>query len=181
MAYRYLGNTGMKVSVLSYGNWLTSDANTEVSQKLVTDCVKMCYAHGVNYFDTAEAYAYGAAEVQLGKALKELNVPRKNIVVSTKLIKVGTGPNDIGLSRKRIIEGTKASLKRLDLEYVDIIFAHRPDYDTPLEELVRAFSWLIDNGLAHYWGTSEWTAIRFEQACQIAEKLRLHKPVVEQV
>ena len=92
--------------------------------------MKTCYAHGVNYFDTAEAYAYGAAEVQLGKALKELNVPRKNIVVSTKLIKVGTGPNDIGLSRKRIIEGTKASLRRLDMDYVDIIFAHRPDYGT---------------------------------------------------
>ena len=103
--------------------------------------------------------------MQLGNALKDLNVARKNFVVSTKLIKVGAGPNDIGLSRKRIIEGTKASLKRLQLDYVDVIFAHRPDYDAPLEELVRAFSWLIDNGLAHYWGTSEWTAIRFEQAC----------------
>ncbi len=181
MAYRYLGNTGMKVSVLSYGNWLTSDSNTEESQKLVNDCVAQCHAAGVNFFDTAEAYASGAAEVQLGNALKLLNVPRKNIVVSTKLIRVGTGPNDIGLSRKRIIEGAKASLKRLQLDYVDLIFAHRPDYETPLEELVRGFSWLIDNGLAHYWGTSEWTATRFEQACQLAEKLGLHKPVVEQV
>ena len=113
MAYRYLGNTGMKVSVLSYGNWLTSDQNTEETLNLVTNCMKLCYDAGVNYFDTAEMYASGAAETQFGVALKALNVPRKNIVVSTKLIKVGTGPNDIGLSRKRIIEGTKASLKRL--------------------------------------------------------------------
>jgi aryl-alcohol dehydrogenase-like predicted oxidoreductase len=110
-------------------------------------------------------YASGAAESQFGIALKALNAPRKNLVISTKLIRVGTGPNDIGLSRKRIIEGTRASLKRLQLEYVDIIFAHRPDYSTPMEEIVRGFSWLIDNGLALYWGTSEWTAVKFEEAC----------------
>lgn len=165
MAYRYLGNTGMKVSVLSYGNWLTSDSNNTDSQQLVIDCVKKCYDLGVNYFDTAEMYAFGAAETQIGVAIKQLNVPRKNLVISTKLIRVGNGPNDIGLSRKRIIEGTKASLKRLQLDYVDIIFAHRPDYSVPLEEIVRGFSWLIDNGLAHYWGTSEWTAVKFEEAC----------------
>lgn len=180
MGYRYLGNTGMKVSVLSYGNWLTSDKKNDESQQLVTDCVKKCFEMGVNYFDTAEAYAYGGAEVQLGIALKQLNTERKNYVVSTKLIKVGAGPNDIGLSRKRIIEGTKASLKRLDLNYVDIIFAHRPDYSVPIEEIVRGFSWLIDNGLAFYWGTSEWCAVKFEEACQVAERLGLHPPVVEQ-
>ena len=180
MAYRYLGNTGMKVSVLSYGNWLTTDQNTAETQQLVTDCIKKCYEMGINYFDSAELYAFGAAEKQMGVALKELNAPRKDIVVSTKLIKVGTGPNDIGLSRKRIIEGTRASLKRLQLDYVDIIFAHRPDYSTPIEEIVRGFSWLIDNGLAHYWGTSEWTAVKFEEACQVAERLKLHAPVVEQ-
>lgn len=107
-------------------------------------------------------YAFGAAETRFGVALKELNVPRKNLVISTKLIKVGTGPNDIGLSRKRIIEGCKASLKRLQLDYVDIIFAHRPDYSVPMEEIVRGFSWLIDIGLANYWGTSEWCAIKIE-------------------
>ena len=179
MAYRYLGNTGMKVSVLSFGNWLTSDKKNEESQQLITECVQRCFEKGINYFDTAEAYAYGGAEIQMGIALKSLNTQRKNYVVSTKLIKVGTGPNDIGLSRKRIIEGTKASLKRLDLDYVDIIFAHRPDYSVPMEEIVRGFSWLIDNGLAHYWGTSEWQAVKFEEACQIAERLGLHAPVVE--
>ncbi len=179
MGYRYLGNTGIKVSVLSYGNWLTSDQNNDDSQKLVTECVKKCYDMGVNYFDTAEMYASGAAESQFGIALKALDAPRKNLVISTKLIRVGTGPNDIGLSRKRIIEGTRASLKRLQLEYVDIIFAHRPDYSTPMEEIVRGFSWLIDNGLALYWGTSEWTAVKFEEACQVASRLGLHAPVVE--
>jgi aryl-alcohol dehydrogenase-like predicted oxidoreductase len=109
-----------------------------------------------------------------------LDVPRKDYVVSTKLIKVGLGPNDIGLSRKRVIEGTRACLKRLQLDYVDIIFAHRPDYQTPMEEIVRGFSWLIDNGLAFYWGTSEWTPTKFEEACQVAERLKLHAPVAEQ-
>lgn len=116
----------------------------------------------------------------MGVALKALNAPRKDLVISTKLIRCSMNVNDVGLSRKRIIEGTRNSLKRMQLEYVDIIFAHRPDYGTPLEEQVRAFSWLIDNGLALYWGTSEWTAIHFEQACQIAERLGLHAPVVEQ-
>jgi len=165
MAYRYLGNTGMKVSVLSYGNWLTNDQNSAETQKLCTESIKKCYEMGINFFDTAELYAFGAAETQMGVALKELNAPRKDLVISTKLIKVGTGPNDIGLNRKRIIEGCRASLKRLQLDYVDIIFAHRPDYSTPMEEIVRGFSWLIDNGLAHYWGTSEWTAVKFEEAC----------------
>lgn len=94
-----------------------------------------------------------------------MNAPRKDLVISTKLIKVGKGPNDIGLSRKRIIEGCRESLKRLQMDYVDIIFAHRPDYHTPMEEIVRGFSWLIDNGLAYYWGTSEWTPVKFEEAC----------------
>jgi aryl-alcohol dehydrogenase-like predicted oxidoreductase len=140
----------------------------------------MCWERGINYFDSAEMYAFGKAETQLGIALKNLNVPRKDLVISTKLIRVGNGPNDVGLSRKRIIEGCRNSLKRLQLEYVDIIFAHRPDYHTPMEEIVRGFSWLIDNGFAHYWGTSEWSCVNFEEACQVAAKLGLHAPVVEQ-
>lgn len=181
MGYRYLGKTGMKVSVLSYGNWLTADKADEASQKLVTESIKMCFDMGVNFFDTAEIYALGAAETQMGIALKALNVPRKDYVLSTKILKSSwTGVNDTLLSRKHIIEGTRNCLKRLQTDYVDLIYAHRPDYDTPLEETVRAFSWLIDNGLALYWGTSEWTAVRIEQACAIAERLGLHAPVVEQ-
>ena len=99
----------------------------------------------------------------MGNALKALNAPRKDYVLSTKLLKSSiTGVNDGILSRKHIIEGTRNSLKHLQTDYVDIIYAHRPDYETPLEETVRAFSWLIDNGLALYWGTSEWTAVRIE-------------------
>jgi len=135
MAYRYLGKTGMKVSVLSYGNWLTTDQNNDETQKLCNESVKKCWDAGINFFDTAEMYASGAAETQLGKAIKLLDAPRKDMVVSTKLIFLNhSGPNDVGLSRKRIIEGCKASLKRLQMEYVDLIFAHRPDYNTPLEE-----------------------------------------------
>ena len=107
MAYRNIGTSNLRVSVLSYGNWLTSDDNTAETQQLVTDCVQKCWDRGVNYFDSAETYAFGKAETQLGHALKALNKPRDQIVVSTKLIKVGTSPNDVGLSRKRIIEGTR--------------------------------------------------------------------------
>lgn len=180
MGYRYLGKTGVKVSILGYGNWLTSDANTEESQALVTESIKRCFDAGVNFFDTAEMYACGLAESQMGKALKELNVPRKDYVLSTKMWFCGNQPNDRFLSRKHIIEGLRNSLKRLQTNYVDIVFAHRPDFETPLEEQVRAFSWCIDQGMAHYWGTSEWPASRFEQACAIAEKYHLHAPQVEQ-
>ena len=113
--------------------------------------------YGVNYFDTAEYYGWGQAEILLGNAFKELNVKREEIVVSTKIFFL-KGVNQIGLSRKHIIEGTKNSLKRLQLDYVDIIMAHRPDFEVPLEEICRAFSWVVDKGLAFYWGTSEWPA-----------------------
>jgi len=111
--------------------------------------MKKMLAAGVNFFDTAEGYGRGAAELSMGRAFKELNeekpIERKDIVVSTKLFwGTGTSVNDFGLSRKHIIEGMRGSLKRLQLDYVDIVFAHRPDYETPLEEQVRAFSWLVD-------------------------------------
>jgi len=94
-----------------------------------------------------------------------LNTTRSNLVVATKILRSGFGPNDSFLSRKHIIEGLRNSLKRLRMDYVDVVFAHRPDYETPLEETVKAFSWCIDKGLAHYWGTSEWPAVRIEEAC----------------
>lgn len=126
--------------------------------------MKRCLDYGVNFIDTAEGYGHGNAEVMLGNSIKELNLKREEIVVSTKIFFYGLGAtehitaNFAGLSRKHIIEGLKASLKRLQLSYVDVVFAHRPDHDTPLEETCRAFSWCIDHGLAFYWGTSEWTA-----------------------
>jgi aryl-alcohol dehydrogenase-like predicted oxidoreductase len=130
-------------------------------------------------FDTAEFYDYGQSEVQLGVSLKSLGVQRKDYVVITKLLKGGFGPNDMGLSRKHIIEGMKNSLKRLNMDYVDIVLASRPDPTTPLEETVRAFSWLVDNGLTLHWGTSEWNAEMIEQATQIADRFHLHAPVMD--
>jgi len=186
MAYRYLGNTGMKVSIIGYGNMTADDtvgkaaARDDESQKFACESVKYCFERGINFFDTAEAYGSGASEIQLGVALKALGVPRNDYIVSTKILWCGAGVNDGGQSRKHIIEGTKNSLKRLQLDYVDIIFSHRHDVNTPLEETVRAYSWLIDQGMAHYWGTSEWPASMIEQAFAIAEKYRLHAPVVEQ-
>jgi voltage-dependent potassium channel beta subunit len=178
MEYRYFGNTGIKVSVLAYGNWLNS--NTDKDIKTTVDTIKRCHEHGVNFFDTAESYGDGAAETAMGIAFKEIGMARKDIVVSTKIIKCGNGQNDKGLSRKHIIEGTTNSLKRLQMDYVDILFCHRPDWNCPMEETLRAMSWIIDQGKAHYWGTSEWPADHISRAIEMCERLNLHKPVVEQ-
>jgi len=178
MEYRNLGPTGLKVSVLGFGNWLTSDQ--EANQERTTEMIKKSYELGVNFFDTAEVYGSGKAEIAMGKAFKELNLPREQLVVSTKLFWGGKGPNDVGLSRKHIIEGAKNSLKRLQLDYVDVIFCHRPDLETPVEETCRAFDYLINQGLTFYWGTSEWPADRIREALQVCDRLGLHKPVVEQ-
>ncbi|CAD8114126.1 unnamed protein product [Paramecium primaurelia] len=180
MEYRRLGATGLKVSAISYGNWVNSD--DQATQDRNTQIIQKAWELGINFFDTAEVYGEGKAEIHLGHALKTLNVQRQDIVISTKIFG-GDGndfPNSKYLSRKHIIEGLRNSLKRLDTPYVDIVFAHRYDYSTPLEETCRAFDWVIRHGLAHYWGTSEWTAQQIHQAIGICDKLSLHKPVVEQ-
>ena len=175
MEYRYLGPTGLRVSVVSWGNWVNNS-----SDKLTVDSVKFCLEHGINFFDTAEIYGLGAAEISLGKAFKELGVQREKIVVSTKIFKCGQDPNDSFLSRKHIIEGIRNSLKRLQLDYVDVIFCHRYDRYTPLEETCRAMDWVINQGLAHYWGTSQWSAAQIMEAYKICDKLNLIAPVCEQ-
>ncbi len=175
MEYRYLGNSGLRVSVLSYGNWCEHD-----DDKRTVECVKTSLEHGVNFFDTAEIYGMGIAETTLGKAFKELNVPREKIVVSTKIYRNGKDPNDAFESRKHIIEGVKLSLKRLQLDYVDVVFCHRYDRNTPLEETCRAMNFVIEKGWAFYWGTSEWRADQIERAIKICEKLNLIPPIVEQ-
>ena len=151
MEYRYLGNTGIQVSVFSYGNMMALD--TPEGQKFMTDSIKKSLDMGINYFDNAEIYGMftddgkpeaGRVERMMGKSFKELKVKREEIVISTKLFKIGQKPNDGFMSRKHIIEGCRNSLKRLQLDYVDILFSHRPDYETPLEETCRAFSWCID-------------------------------------
>ncbi len=178
MEYRFLGPTGLKVSALGFGNWLTSDKPD--FQARTTEMIKRSYELGVNFFDTAEVYGSGEGETAMGKAFKELDLPREQIVVTTKIFWGGKGINDVGLSRKHVIEGAINSLKRLQLDYVDVIYCHRPDYETPLEETCRAFDYLINNGKAFYWGTSEWPADRITEAIGICERLNLHKPIVEQ-
>jgi voltage-dependent potassium channel beta subunit len=175
MEYRYLGNTGLKVSILSFGNSVNNR-----DDQLTLDCLKYALANGINYFDTAEIYGMGTGESNLGKALKELNISREKIVVSTKIFRSGSDPNDCFLSRKHIIEGIYESLERLKLDYIDIVYAHRYDLNTPLEETCRAMNWLIKNELCYYWGTSEWTAGQIMEAIKICNRLNLEKPVVDQ-
>lgn len=183
MKYRFLGNSGLLVSTLSFGSWVTFDAQLDFEKAY--SIMEHAYKHGINFFDNAEAYAGGKSEEIMGKVVKagvERGVwTREDLVISTKIF-VGTrpGPNFMGLSRKHIIEGTNASLKRLDMDYVDLIFCHRPDPRTPIEETVRAMSWLIDQGKAFYWGTSEWHSGDIIEACEIADRLGLHRPIMDQ-
>lgn len=166
LPHRYLGNSGLQVSVLSYGNWLTSDEPEE--EKAVIECIKAAHKGGVTFFDTAEIYGFGRGESVMGKAIKELETDRRDLVISTKLWRCPKdGVNNNMLSRKHLIEGMRNSLERLDQEYVDIVFAHRPDFNTPLEETCRAFDYLIEEGLAFYWGTSEWASDRIAKAIEI--------------
>lgn len=183
MEYRFLGNSGLKVSVLSFGNWLTNNDPKVIEN--TKQIVKRCHELGVNFFDTAEGYGRGEAERQFGEALKTLNVPREDIVVSTKIFfgTVEEGKSKInrtGTSRKHIIEGLQASLKRLQLDYVDVVLAHRYDHETPIEETCRAFNWVINKGWAFYWGTSEWSAEQITTAMGVCERLGLIKPITEQ-
>jgi len=181
MIYRYMGKSGLKVSVLSFGYWATFGVKAEATQELSDTILKLAFENGINFFDNAEGYGEkGEAEAVMGRSLKNLGWKRSDYVVSTKLFFGGNGPNDIGLSRKHLVEGMKASLKRLQLDYVDIIFAHRPDPGTNMEEVVRGFSYLINSGYALYWGTSEWTSQQITEAYWISKGPNLVPPSVEQ-
>lgn len=187
MEYRFLGASGLQISCISLGGWLTYGGH--VGDDNTFACLKAAYDAGINFFDCAEGYASGESEKVMGRAIQHFNWKRNDIVVSTKIYG-GRGNskqpsprdkvNNVGLSRKHILEGTQASLDRLGLAYVDLIYAHRPDRHTPMEEIVRAFNHLIHTGKALYWGTSEWLAAEIEQACGIADRLGLIAPVVEQ-
>jgi voltage-dependent potassium channel beta subunit len=178
MEYRYLGNSGLKVSALSFGAWVTF--SDQVGEEIAHKCMKEAYEAGVNFFDNAEVYANGEAEVMMGNILKKTGWKRTDLIISTKLFWGGSGPNDTGLSRKHILEGTDAALKRLQLSYVDLIFCHRPDFHTPVEETVRAMNHVINQGKALYWGTSEWQAERILEAYDIARREKLIPPLMEQ-
>ncbi|MBM7558551.1 potassium channel beta subunit family protein [Marinitoga litoralis] len=176
MEYRRLGKAGIKVSELSFGSWLTFGNQLDVAN--VKACMREAFNHGVNFFDNAEAYANGLSESLMGMALKEYR--RTDLVISTKIFWGGNGPNDTGLSRKHILEGTWESLKRLQVDYVDLIFCHRPDPETPIEETVLAMDYVVRNGLALYWGTSEWSAEQIEAAHKAAKELNCIPPTMEQ-
>ncbi|KAG6941448.1 hypothetical protein JG688_00018668 [Phytophthora aleatoria] len=188
MTYRFLGNSGLLVSKLSLGSWM--DVNDKYTADAWYDMMKLAFEHGVNFFDNAEVYGGGLAEKNMGAAIKkgisDGTWSREDLVITTKIFfghkefMTKSGPNEQGLSRKHIVEGTKASLKRLDQEYVDVIFCHRPDPYTPIEETVRAMNFVINQGWAFYWGTSQWSAAQIIEACEIADHLGLIRPIVEQ-
>jgi voltage-dependent potassium channel beta subunit len=178
MEYRFLGSTGLKVSALSYGAWVTF--SDQIDEATAAACMKAARDAGVNFFDNAEVYAGGRAETMMGAVLKKSGWKRSELVVSTKIFWGGDGPNDVGLSRKHVMEGTEASLRRLQLDAVDLLFCHRPDPATPTEEVVRAMTDLVRRGRAHYWGTSEWSAAEIMHAYHIAREERLIPPAMEQ-
>jgi len=178
MNYRRMGKSGLQLSELSLGAWVTYGG--QVGQEIAESCMAAAYEHGVNFFDNAEAYADGNAEIVMGNAIKKLGWRREDIVVSTKIFWGGKGPNQTGLSHKHIIEGANNALRRLQMEYVDLCFCHRPDPDTPIEETVRAMDILVKQGKIFYWGTSEWSAAEVMRADAIARQYNLTPPSMEQ-
>lgn len=180
MEYRHLGRTGIRVSALSLGSWVTFHHQVDVDRAV--EMMKTAYEAGVNFFDNAEAYAKGKSEEIMGAALKRLSWRRGSYLVSSKFywgLYDGINEKDT-LNRKYLLEAIDGSLKRLQLDHLDLIYCHRPDAETPIEETVWAMHNIIESGKALYWGTSEWSAMEIAAAIEIAERHHLHKPVVEQ-
>jgi voltage-dependent potassium channel beta subunit len=181
MQYRRLGRTGLKLSALSYGAWVTF--GRQVDRKQAADLLAMAHDHGVNFFDNAETYAAGDAERVMGQALKDIDRPRDSYCVSSKVYfgaRAEPAPTQRGLSRKHVREACDQALERLQVDYLDLYFCHRPDEDTPVEETVFAMDTLIRQGKVLYWGTSEWPAERIREAHDIAREHHLHGPSMEQ-
>jgi voltage-dependent potassium channel beta subunit len=180
MNYRRLGRSGLKVSELSFGSWVTY--GNQVDTRAARELMAAAFDAGVNFFDNAEIYAKGDSEVIMGKVLKELGWPRIKYIVSTKFYwGMRTCANDNNtLNRKYLLDAIDGSLKRLQLDHVDLVYCHRADPNTPIEETVWAMHNIIERGKALYWGTSEWNADEIRAAWEIADRRNLHKPVVEQ-
>jgi voltage-dependent potassium channel beta subunit len=183
MRYRRLGRSGLRVSELSLGSWVTY--HNQVDVNAAVEMLAAALDAGINFFDNAEAYAAGRSEEVMGAALKRLNTPRLNYIVSTKffwgLDRQGDAVNRKDtLNRKYLMQAIDGSLQRFGLEHIDLVYCHRPDPHTPIEETVRAMSDMITQGKALYWGTSEWSAADIRAAWEIAERHHLHKPVMEQ-
>ncbi len=182
MKYRRLGKAGVKVSELSFGSWLTF--GNQISDDMAEALMRKSHDSGVNFFDNAEAYARGRSELVMGKILKKVGWPRDTWLVSSKVF-FGAAPepqkpNQYGLSRKHVYEACHDALRRLQVDYLDFFFCHRPDSETPIEETVRVMSDLIAQGKVLYWGTSEWSAQEIMQACMVATQFNLIPPTMEQ-
>ena len=180
MEHRRLGRSGLQVSVLSFGSWVSFGPQLDVGR--AADCLDAAHEAGCNFFDNAEAYAQGESERIMGEAIRKLGWARETYVVSTKLyMGLTDGVNTKQtLNRKYLLHAIDGSLDRFGLDFVDLLFCHRSDPNTPIEETVWAMSDIIDRGQAHYWGTSEWSADDIRAAWEIAERHHLHKPVMEQ-
>uniref|UniRef100_A0A3Q1ASU0 NADP-dependent oxidoreductase domain-containing protein n=1 Tax=Amphiprion ocellaris TaxID=80972 RepID=A0A3Q1ASU0_AMPOC len=178
MIYRNLGKSGLRVSCLGLGTWVTfgGQITDEVAEELMT----LAYENGINLFDTAEVYNAGKAELVLGSIIKKKGWRRSSLVITTKIFWGGKAEMERGLSRKHIIEGLRASLGRLQLEYIDVVFANRPDPSTPIEETVRAMTHVINQGMAMYWGTSRWTSMEIMEAYSVARQFNQIPPICEQ-
>ena len=180
MQYRRLGSSGLKVSELSFGSWVTY--GNQLQDEAAAECMAAAHDAGVNFFDNAEVYARGASETIMGNVLRKMGWRRSSYIVSTKFFwGLHDGPNEKStLNRKYLMQAIDGSLKRLQLDHVDLVFCHRADPDTPIEETVWAMHDIIRSGRAHYWGTSEWSAVEVMAAWQIADRHHLAKPVMEQ-
>jgi len=180
MTYRRLGASGLKISALSFGAWVTF--GKQIGDPVARDLMHTAYAAGVNFFDNAETYADGQAEIVMGDVLKKSGWARDSFLVSSKVFFGATreGPNQTGLSRKHVIEACHDALRRLQVDYLDLYYCHRPDPDVPVEETARTMHDLITQGKVLYWGTSEWSAANLADAFAVCNRLNLHRPVVEQ-
>ena len=178
MNYRRLGKSGLKVSELSYGSWVTFSFQIDLKQ--ATEIMKLAFDRGVNFSDNAEAYASGESEIIMGQAIKKLGWSRDSFIVSSKVFWGGEKPTQRGLSHKHVIDACESALKRLQVDYLDLYFCHRPDVDTPIEETVRAMHTLVMQGKICYWGTSEWSLNEIKEAYKIAKELNLTPPTMEQ-
>lgn len=180
MQYRRLGKSGLQVSALSFGTWLTF--GKQINDQTAEELMKLAYDNGINFFDNAEIYARGKSEIVMGKILKKMGWNRSSYLVSSKVYfgYEDNLPNQTGLSRKHVLEGCDAALKRLQVDYIDLFFCHRPDKETPMEETVWAMNHLIQQGKILYWGTSEWSAQELMEAHLVAREQHLIGPTMEQ-
>ena len=178
MEYRRLGKAGVQVSALSLGSWVTF--GQQIGDDVAAELMATAYDKGVNFFDNAEAYAGGRSETVMGNILRKMDWPRDTFLVSSKVFWGGDRPNQEGLSRKHVFEACHKALKRLQVDYLDLYFCHRPDPKTPIEETARAMSDLVHQGKVLYWGTSEWSAQEITQAYAVARECHLVPPTMEQ-